>query len=83
MADDKPDDPIIKYVAERRARTGRKFETCERMKPVFAELDAAGWNDWPPTLNPDLTRKEETGTEGPDASATVTTGNEGEGGVKR
>lgn len=48
MTNDKPDDPIIKYVAERRARTGRKFETCETMKPVFAELDAAGWNDWPP-----------------------------------
>jgi hypothetical protein len=46
------DDVFIKYVAERRARSGRKFETCERMKPVFAELDAEGWNDWPPAPRP-------------------------------
>jgi hypothetical protein len=39
---------IADFVAERRERTGRKFETCARMKPVFRELDDAGWNDWPP-----------------------------------
>jgi hypothetical protein len=36
------------HVAARRAASGRKFETCEQMRPVFAELDAKGWNDWPP-----------------------------------
>jgi hypothetical protein len=41
-------DQLRKQVAERRARTGRKFETVDRMKPVFADLDARGWNDWPP-----------------------------------
>jgi hypothetical protein len=40
---------LRKHVDARRERTGRKFETCERMKPTFAALDAAGWNDWPPS----------------------------------
>ena len=44
------------YVAARRARTGRKFETVERMKPAFADLDAAGWNDWPPRSDDELIR---------------------------
>jgi hypothetical protein len=39
---------IADFVTKRRERTGRKFETCERMKPVFKDLDDAGWNDWPP-----------------------------------
>jgi hypothetical protein len=46
---------IADFVAERRKRTGRKFETCERMKPVFKDLDDAGWNDWPPPV-PDRER---------------------------
>jgi hypothetical protein len=36
------------HVASRRLATGEKFATCGLMRPVFAELDAAGWNDWPP-----------------------------------
>jgi len=31
------------HVAARRARTGERFEICERMRPVFAEMD----NRWP------------------------------------
>jgi len=48
MTDDFQNKAIADFVAERRKRTGRKFETCERMKPVFKDLDDAGWNDWPP-----------------------------------
>ena len=46
--DDFQSKAIADFVAERRKRTGRKFETCERMKPVFRDLDDTGWNDWPP-----------------------------------
>jgi hypothetical protein len=49
MSDDFWVDQLRKHVAARRERTGQKFETCERMKPVFAALDEAGWNDWPPS----------------------------------
>ena len=46
--DDFQSKAIADFVAERRKRTGCKFETCDRMKPVFRDLDDAGWNDWPP-----------------------------------
>jgi hypothetical protein len=34
------------HLAARRALTGQKFETCERMRDAFAVLDGGGWNDW-------------------------------------
>jgi hypothetical protein len=40
---------LREHLAARRERTGRKFETCARAQPTFAALDAAGWNDWPPS----------------------------------
>jgi hypothetical protein len=54
---------IRDFVVRRRAAAGRKFETCERMRPAFEGLDAAGWNDWTVPAPETFVSRELVGTE--------------------